>query len=509
MDSPQLADPRWRLNNLYFITDKEGKRVEFRLNWAQEELFRDMHYLNVVLKARQLGFTTFIQLFILDQCVFNSDVRAGTIAHNLSDAQTIFRDKVKYPYDNLPELIRQRVTASKDTANELLLSNNSSVRVGTSLRSGTLQLLHISEYGKMCAKYPEKAREVRTGALNTVEQGQLVFIESTAEGQSGHFYEVCEEAQQKRRMAVPLTSLDFKFFFFPWWKHAQYTMSASGLVFTKAQEKYFAELQRQGIALSAGQKEWYVRKQSSQREDMKREYPSTALEAFEASVDGAYFGPELAALDAQGRIMAVPFDPLYPVDTAWDLGIDDMTAVWFSQTVGLELRLIDYLEFKDVALTACAMEVLRKPYLFGNHYAPHDMATREMTTAKSREEALVAIGLKPIRITPNTPIPDSINASRNLLPKCVFDAVACAPGLKALRNFTKEWDDERATFKEKPLHNWASHAASAFCTLALNISGKSEHEQKQRQPASAGDYDPLNPYGNRRRQETAGDYSPI
>jgi hypothetical protein len=91
------------LNNLYFITDKDGRRVKFEMNWAQERLFNSMHYQNAILKARQLGFTTFIQLFMLDACVFNSNVRAGTIAHNLEDAKAIFRDKVKYPYDSLPD----------------------------------------------------------------------------------------------------------------------------------------------------------------------------------------------------------------------------------------------------------------------------------------------------------------------------------------------------------------------------------------------------------------------
>ena len=134
------------------------------MNWAQEDLFREMHFMNVVLKARQLGFTTFIDLFMLDQCLFNSNVRAGIIAHNRDDAKIIFRDKIKYPYDNLPDVLRARISAESDTAQELLFSNNSSIRVGTSLRSGTLQLLHVSEYGKLCAKYPEKAREVRTGA---------------------------------------------------------------------------------------------------------------------------------------------------------------------------------------------------------------------------------------------------------------------------------------------------------------------------------------------------------
>src|SRR6266436_4947786 len=99
----RCTDRLWRLNNLYQITDKNGRRVTFTMNSAQEALYREMHRQNVILKARQRGFTTFIQLFMLDACLFNQNIRAGTIAHTLPDARAIFRDKIRFPYDNLPE----------------------------------------------------------------------------------------------------------------------------------------------------------------------------------------------------------------------------------------------------------------------------------------------------------------------------------------------------------------------------------------------------------------------
>ncbi|MGB8292882.1 MAG: hypothetical protein WCE42_34165, partial [Rhizobium ruizarguesonis] len=302
----QFSDWRWRLNNLYWITDKSGKRVRFEMNWTQMTFFEQMHYLNVLLKARQLGLTTFIQIFMLDACVFNRDIRAGTIAHTLGDVQTIFRDKIKYPYDNLPEGIRNAVPVVRANQTELLLGNNSSIRVGTSLRSGTLQYLHISEYGKLCAKYPDKAREVRTGALNTVQAGQLVFVESTAEGQEGHFYTLCEDGQVKQRQALELTELDFKFHFFPWWKEPQYAIAPERVIITDAFAKYFGNLADQGITLTDRQKAWYVKKAETQLGDMKREYPSTPAEAFEASVEGAYYADQMAVADAEERIGVFP-----------------------------------------------------------------------------------------------------------------------------------------------------------------------------------------------------------
>jgi len=181
-----LADQQWRLNNLYYIIDKEGRRVRFRLNWAQEELFDNLWYCNIILKARQLGMSTFILLYMLDNCLFIPDLRCGVIAHNLEDAEYLFRDKVKFAYDNLPEALRKwrslDTPGKTATKKELMLNNNSSIRVGTSMRSGTLNFLHISEFGKICRKYPEKAREIVAGSLNTVQAGQHIFIESTAEG---------------------------------------------------------------------------------------------------------------------------------------------------------------------------------------------------------------------------------------------------------------------------------------------------------------------------------------
>ena len=250
---------------MYTIQTKEGHKAPFRLNWAQAELLRDLHECSLILKARQLGFTTFIQIFMLDACLFNSNIRAGTIAHRLDDARVIFRDKVKFPYDHLPEMLKAARPIIRDSADELVFANNSGIRVSTSMRSGTLQYLHVSEYGQLCARYPDKAREIRTGALNAVQAGQVVFIESTAEGKEGHFYDLCEQAQSKQRMGMPLTPLDFKFHFFPWWRCPDYQLAADGVVIEEPLRKYFATLeQTAGIVLSPEQQAWYQKKAETQ-----------------------------------------------------------------------------------------------------------------------------------------------------------------------------------------------------------------------------------------------------
>src|ERR1700737_2974567 len=325
----RFSDRLWRLNNLYLITDKNGRRVTFTMNSAQQALFADMHHQNVILKARQRGFTTFIQLFMLDACVFNSDIRAGTIAHTMPDAQVIFRDKVRFPYDNLPDGIKAAVPGQNDNTPELLPANNSGIRVGVSLRSGTLQYLHVSEYGKICAKFPDKAREVRSGALNTVDKNQIVFVESTAEGQDGHFFELCQSARTRHNTGDALTPMDFKFHFSPWYEDEAYTLAAGSVDIPPSYAEYFARLAQSGITLNPDQKAWYVKKAEQQQGDMKREFPSTPDEAFEAAIEGAYYSDQLARVEMDKRLIRLPIDTGVPVMTPWDLAPNPPSPLWF------------------------------------------------------------------------------------------------------------------------------------------------------------------------------------
>ena len=467
----QFSDWRWRLSNLYWITDKDGRKTPFRMNWAQEALFDQMHFLNVILKARQLGFTTFIQLFMLDACVFNSNIRAGTIAHTLGDAVSIFRDKVRFPYENLPDGIRQARPVTTDSATELMLANNSSIRVGTSLRSGTLQYLHISEYGKLCARFPEKAREVRTGALNTVQAGQLAFIESTAEGQEGHYYEICQSAQAKARMGTSLSPLDFKFHFFPWHKSPDYVLDAV-VAISDDLRRYFTKLEETaGIVLSDAQRAWYAKKCETQLADMKREFPSTPEEAFEASIEGAYYGELIAAAEHQHRVGDFPAVAGIPVHTAWDIGRRDYTAIWFFQVVLGRPRVVAYFQNEGEAMPyyigTLKTMALTRGWVFGTHWLPHDGRVVEWGTGRSRIEQMLDGGFQ-AQIQPGLSLEDGINAVRTTIPLCVFDEAGTFEGMKSLKAYRKDWDEEHGIWLNRPCHNWASHGADAFRGLALS-----------------------------------------
>lgn len=476
----QWADPRWRLSNFYTIKDKSGTAVPFRMNWAQEELFNNLWYLNICLKARQLGFTTFLQLYMLDSCLFNSNTSAGVIAHTRDDAEAFFEDKIKFAYDNLPEALKARIPATQDSAKSLAFSNGSKIRVGTSLRSGTFQLLHVSEFGKVCAKFPDKAREIVTGAFNTVQAGQFIFVESTAEGNSGEFHDMCDTAQKAAAEGRVLTKLDFKFHFFAWWQDPSYTLDeadTAATTITNDDHRYFDAIEvEMNCTLLAGQRAWYVKKRQTQRGGMKREYPSTPAEAFEASVEGAYFVTEMQKVREQGRICKIPILNK-PVDTSWDLGVGDAMAITFWQTVGAERRAIDYYENSGEGFEHYARILNEKGYIYGRHRFPHDGDTRSLgAIAKTKREWAEEAGIRPVDIVPRIATEGAgIEASRALLPQVYFDEERCQRLIQCLDNYRKDWDDKYGIWKDKARHDEFSHGYKSFETGAVSpVSLKSQ-----------------------------------
>lgn len=464
-----LNDPYWRLNHLYWIIDKAGNKELFKLNWAQEKLYHEMWYCNLILKARQLGISTFVCLLFLDRCLFNSNQHAGIIAHTREDAEMLFR-RVKFAYDSLPIEIKVLRPANTDNARELQLSNGSTLRVGTSMRSSTLQYLHISEFGKICAKFPDKAREIVTGSLNAIAPGQYIFIESTAEGREGYFYEMCKEAQAAQDSAKNLSPLDFRFHFFPWHGHKAYRINSESLDLPTHMQGYFSKLEEVlGYSIDPIQKAWYIKRAETQGEDMKREFPSTPDEAFETSNEGLYYSRQIVEARQQGRIRRVYYDANVPVHTAWDLGYNDSTAIWWYQVCGQEIHLLEYYENSGEPLTHYLQLVKNKPYSYGKHIVPHDAAVYEYSTGLSRVEVARNQGI-PFTIASDIGLVEGIDAVRNILNRCWFDEVKCASGLKALESYKKEWNERHGCWSSQPLHNFASHGADAFRMLVVGIS---------------------------------------
>lgn len=472
--SPELlADRRWRLNNLYYITDKAGKKVRFQMTPEQLFYYENMHHRNVILKARQLGFTTEKCIIQLDAALFEG-AKCAMIADRERVAKRLFREKVMFAFNNLPDEIKRANPPSNESAGELVFPNGGSVYIDVSFRGGTLTWLHVSEFGKISAKFPEKAREIVTGAFEAVSADGVITLESTAEGQQGYFYSYSQEAEALHLAGAKLSPLDWKFFFFSWWQNPDYSIDPDGIAIPQRLVEYFHKLKHEkGIDLTPGQMAWYAGKDKTLGDDIKREYPSTSAEAFEQSIEGAYYSRQFRQLHERGQICKVPHDPSTSVHTIWDIGVDDTNAIWFVQLIGREWRIIDYYENSGEGLQFY-MQVLDEKrrelgYHYGTHVGPHDLGVREWgNDAKTRLQTALDLGLK-FEVAPNVSVSDGIQAVRNVLPSCWFDKGMTDSGLSKLQGYRKAWDERLGKWKDKPLHDECSHAADSFRYFALSL----------------------------------------
>jgi len=215
--------------------------------------------------------------------------------------------------------------------------------------------------------------------------------------------------------------------------------------------------------------------------------------SFEAAVRGSIYGSELDAARQEGRITLVPLDPILPVHTTWDLGMGDATSIWFSQhTKTGEVRLVDYYEASGEGLPHYVSVLQQKGYAYGEHYAPHDIQVRELSSGRSRWEVAQGLGIT-FKIVPRiarrtgNELEEGIHAARMLLPKCWFDTKKVATGLDALQHYRRDFNARLGEFKATPIHDWSSHAADAFRYLAIWASApKQEREPVYTRPLPKG-----------------------
>lgn len=296
----------------------------------------------------------------------------------------------------------------------------------------------LDEYGLMP---PRIFSEVLRPALSD-RQGWALFL-GTPAGKN-QFYDVIQQAKAD-----------------PTWFHAAYAASETGIILPE---------------------ELAAARRDMTEDEYRQEYECS----FEASVKGAIYGADLTTARQQGRIGIVPFDPILPVDTAWDLGVGDSTAIWFSQSTRTgEVRLIDYFEASGEGLPYYAGILQSKPYSYGTHVAPHDIQVRELSSGRSRLETAAALGIR-FTVAPQVSLEDGIHAVRMLLPRCYFHAQTCQPGLEALQHYRRDYNTRLNEFKATPVHDWAEHGASAFRYLALSQRAPKDKDVTRRPTLPSG-----------------------
>lgn len=220
---------------------------------------------------------------------------------------------------------------------------------------------------------------------------------------------------------------------------------------------------------------------SARRSMTQDQFDAEFLCSFDAAIRGAIYRTELQAMEAEGRLCPVPYDPAVPVSVGWDLGIGDATALVLAQLVGKEIHIIDYYENSGERLAHYCDWLAGKPYRYGTDLLPHDAAARELGTGRTREELLRANGRR-VRVLPRQDVDDGINATRMLLGRTWMDRAKTARLRECLANYHREFNDRLGVFRSEPVHNWASHGADATRTLAMGLRDAAPQPVTVREP---------------------------
>lgn len=203
---------------------------------------------------------------------------------------------------------------------------------------------------------------------------------------------------------------------------------------------------------------------------------------FAAALPGAYFGREMVQAEREGRITAVDHDTAVPVYTAWDIGYRDDTAIWWFQVIRNEIHVIDYHASSGQPIQFYADLINGKAFKYGRHWLPHDARAKTLASGgKSIVEQLAALvgGVGKLGVVPNLDLQDGIQAARKALGITWFDDEKCGEGLEALRQYQREWDEDKKAFRERPRHDWTSHPADAFRMLAVAWRGEPKPEPEK------------------------------
>lgn len=484
----RLADELWMLGNLLWIKPKHGPVEKFRLRPEQVALYRARWFRNVVLKARQLGFSTLIDLLIFVRCVTRNDYTAAIVDKRMEDAKKklgiiarawrLLDDPSDPHCRSVGAAIKQRVRLVVNSKTELAWSNGSSVYADTSIRGGTLQMLHISELAATAAKFPGRAEEIMAGGIPALDARCLIFSESTHEGGPfGVHHSLVKLAMGS--CGKSLSPLDWRFHWFPWHVCADYRIG-TGEIAAELSE-YWTRLADQGIKLDDAQKRFYSAQYRVLKHRVKTEFPSTPDEALAAVSQGSIYGDIIAGLRIKGRIKAIDADPSAPWFTFWDIGQSDYTAIWLVQFSGREILWLDWHEDNGRPAGHYAHVVRKWENAHGitiaQHFLPHDANTRDKAGGKTWVDYLKAAGIHRVTVVPVTSdIWTGINTLRELLQRSYFhsrceaarekDGIEYPSGVSCLELYRKEVDVDSGRIKEMPVHDFTSHTASAARTLA-------------------------------------------
>lgn len=423
-------------------------KIPYKPRPLQKDMHNELARWNVLVMHRRFGKTVWAVNQLIKHTLTCELPRPRTafVAPTFAQAKRIAWDYVKFFAGNIPGVTFNETELRADFPNGgrlMLLSAENP----DALRGIYLDQCIFDEFGM---QNPRVWGEVVRPALSD-RQGSACFL-GTPAGHN-HFFDLLETAKSQ----VEEGNKD--------WYFKICKASETGVV--KPEELEAAKVQMTP-------------------EQYEQEYECS----FTAAIIGAYYGKLLGAADEDGRITRVPYDPAYPVHTAWDLGVNDSTAIWFAQVFrGGSVHVVDYYESSGVGLDHYADILSKKDYNYGDHLAPHDIEVRELGSGKSRLETAYNLGIR-FRVIPKMKVADGINAARLLIPKCYFDRDKTEEGLDMLRQYRQEWDEKKQKFRDHPRHDFTSHAADAFRYLAVGLENRQSYSRPPQQTA-VNEYNPF------------------
>ncbi len=468
-----ILNQKWRLNNLYRIIDRNANSIPFRLNKVQEDVLDHIHNRNLVLKARQLGMSTFAVLMLLDETLFTENLSSGIVSYSLEHAQHIFKKIIGHALDTLPQKFKPLAGIVQRSAREISFNNGSSLRVDTTLRGGSYPLVLVSEFGKTCARNPQKAEEVITGTLQAVPRDGRVIIESTGEGNEGFFAEMVMEAH--RRGNDGISALEYHLFFYPWMDEPSYVLQEA-VKYDVYLNDYFDKIEKEtNRKITQPQRNWYAIQEKILGDKIKQEFPSTVSEAFLASSDAFYFAEAVNKAYTSNRCLYTPlFDALLPVYVAMDIGVNDLTVIAFFQIAHGEVRIIDYYEDMNKGVDFYAKFLLQdKKFLYHTIFLPHDSAKRDnldVSNTYERDFRRLFSGTNTrFHVLKRMDKQLSISHTKIMIDRSVFNVSKVKPFLDKVVKYIKTWNEAQGRYLEEPYHNEASNYADCLRYVAQAV----------------------------------------
>ena len=460
----KLKCPLVRICNLYWIEDADGNEVKFVPNEPQCEVLHAVYIEGekriAIPKARQLGFTTLIVLIEFDEahfCASGKTIRAVIIDQTAPDAQAKL-GKVKFAWERMPEALKDALVIDNKSIMEF--ANGSTITAGMKARGKTPQVVHISEWGPIAHDDPERSTEILTGVLQAASgENALIFAESTHKGgKGGDWYQLI-----KRSLETPpeyRTVKDFKVMFFPWWQEKRYTVEGDARQIDKETNDYFQRMQVQTLnVFTPGQRMFYFKKKKELGRKIYAEFPTVLEECWMTPIIGAIYGPDVDKGRTAGRINdRVEHYEGFPVYAAFDIGAPANTWCWLFQVIGDRINMLEALQGGDDCNTPAewAARLKAKSYAYGGMFLPHDGET--LWARLMREAEVKGVVVMP-RIVNEW---DNVNDALSAFNRCYFHKSNCERGIDSLEAYRAKEEADGVTIRNVPVHDWASHASTAF-----------------------------------------------